>query len=188
MVTWNTHPTIFFLNLTFFGWSPQQFMHTRSTHGFRVLSSVGAGSPAGHSMCKVLWNTDVMGFKTCHIFFLDYRNFASFPELFCCSHFTFTWCQAQTCAFNLKLFHYLNQILGFDVTADMLQRLRWIALLAKSIWWQVQCINPSVPLTLPVLLGSWFITTSAMTHCSSSRGARMQARRSEKHACYSWSV
>lgn len=126
------------------------------------------------------------------IFFFSYppwnQNFASFPELLCCSHFTFTWCQAQTCAFNLKLFHYLNQILGFDVTADTLQRLRWIALLAKSIWWQVQCINPSVPLTPPVLLGSWFITTSAMTHCSSSRGARMQARRSEKHACYSWSV
>lgn len=49
------------------------------------------------------------------------------------------------CVFNLKLFHYLNQILGFDVTADMLQCLRWIALLAKSIWWQVQCINPSFP-------------------------------------------
>lgn len=49
------------------------------------------------------------------------------------------------CAFNLKLFHYLNQILGFDVTADTLQRLRWIALLAKSIWWQVQCINPCAP-------------------------------------------
>lgn len=62
MVTRNTHPTIFF-NLTFFWWSPQQFMHVRNTHRFRVLSSVGASSPAGHSMCKVLWNTDVMGFK-----------------------------------------------------------------------------------------------------------------------------
>lgn len=149
------HASYHFLNLTFFWWSPQQFMHVRNKHRFRVLSSVGSSSPAGHSMCKVLWNADVMGFKIKQhaIFFFPYppwnQNFTSFPELLCCSHFTFTWCQAQMCAFNLNLFHYLNQIPGFDVTADTLQRLRWIALLAKSIWWQVQCINPSFPPSSP---------------------------------------
>lgn len=127
-----------------------KFMHVFHVSVCCLQSAPGHSSALAERMCKVVVETlmfSVSKWSNDQYLFLYYphqnRNITSFFGVVMLLTFCFSLMPSTNRVLNLELFHYSNQIQGFDVTADTLQSLRWFAPLAKPIWWWVRCINPN---------------------------------------------